>query len=530
MGKSSRSTYTLDTSFLMRQVNWRFLLPGLPPQQTVCFANGLLLKAVGLITKSMVNPIKVLPNSCDLAVADNPNQETSKLAWYSLKEQGVGYFEWSTFKDSQAIARQLNHLGFKDVSLYLAIPTADQSSIATWIPLNTSSAVEYFLTTKSHSSINNFYRLFLWMQRQVFYAFPEIFLRFPWLINPGKRIPTIISIARKPDLIQLPSLFNNSFSLLEQVNLALKQITTKVESVSILMKAEETSTDQVVLFPFVDHHPTPQMVLKVILGDWENKFLEQEVKILKTLNKQFPQITNIPQVLFEGCYGGYQTQAQSYVDGIPLTKIINANNFEQIANQVTDWLILFGKQTCNHAGKNWSRNLVENMVSDLASSITTTNAPHLLKTTAKKLQNLDLAIQVVQHRDLGPWNIHLNLNEQIGVIDWSEALIEGIPGIDLIYFLTMLKLQAEQNFKPSQLGTAYAELLNPQITRGRIFIQCLERYVTELNISKSLIPQLRLLTWVIHTYLEPDHKRVSSTFFLLWQEEITIIEAFLSSS
>ena len=84
----------------------------------------------------------------------------------------------------------------------------------------------------------------------------------------------------------------------------------------------------------------------------------------------------------------------------------------------------------------------------------------------------------------------------------------------------MLTLQVEQNFEPPHLQAAYAKLLDPQTLSGHIFADCLERYLSKLNIPKSLAPKLRLLTWLIHCSLEPEAKIIYSTFFALWQEEI----------
>ena len=498
-----------------RQGNWRFLLPGLPPKQTVCFANSALTPTVKSISESIIDFKHVRADSCDLAVAKDPSQETIELAWSSLKEEGSCYFEYSRPIDPSAIALGVSRAGFEDVRLYLALPQ-DKSSVQTWIPLDSSSAIAHFLSFGVNSS-NGFRRLILKIHEQAFQWFTPVFINFPWLIYPSRHKPIIVAIGRKPkqNISQLP--LEHNLSLLERIFSYFDRQGICSRQVSILMKVEQTSTDQAILSVFIENKTTPQLLVKVALGDWEDMYFDREVELLKTLEQKFTRIPNIPKVVFEGRYGGYRTQAQTFISGIPLTKIINLRNFDVMADTITDWLILLAKQTKDDVLVNRSHS-IENILADLAPSISTEDADILLATTARSLEDLNLPFQVVQHRDFGPWNIHIDKDNKIGVIDWAEAIINGVPGIDLIYFLTMLSLQVEQN-KPFQLQVVYTRLLNPKTSRN-VFNRCLERYLTELNISKSLIPQLRLLTWVIHTYLEPKDKRVASTFFSLWQEEI----------
>ena len=175
-----------------------------------------------------------------------------------------------------------------------------------------------------------------------------------------------------------------------------------VSKVSILMKLEQTSTDQAILFVFIDNRTTPEIVVKVAMGEWEDVYLDREIETLKNLEQRFTHITNIPKIVFEGCYGGYRTQAQTFIDGLPLTKAVSLNNLDLVANTVTDWLVSLAKQTSNSAPFNWSNYLVKDVLNDLTPSITTRNAPELLAVTAQSLENLNLVNQVVQHRDSGP--------------------------------------------------------------------------------------------------------------------------------
>lgn len=512
------------------RVAWRFLLPGLPPQKTICLTNGSLAKAVKVIFQSVIksdNLDNIDANIYDLAIADNLSSETIQAGYDLLKDGANFYGECSSYAvSSRAIIQKLNRAGFKQVSLYLAIPTRDKSSIQTWLALNSLPLIEYFLSKRIASQKNNFRRMILRWYRQAFRWLPETFISFPWLINPSLATVTIVAIASKSNPKEFySSTINQDLGLLDRITGYFQLTPTDVNKTSILMKIEQTSTDQAVLLPFINNEATPRLAVKVALGDWEDIYLEREVEMLQTLAETFPQINNIPRLAFAGRYGGNFTQAQTFVRGIPLSKVINSHNFEEIAKRVTDWLIFLAQQTSITAPEK-CENLGAEIITALSESISMSHFSDLLDTTVRCLQDLNLTIRVLEHRDLGVGNIHVDANNEIGIFDWSDAVIEGIPGIDLIFFLATLALNVELNVDPSlktsELQIIYQELLNPKTARGKLFANCCERYLISLNISTSLIPQLRLLTWVIHTYLQSDDTRTSSIFFSLWQAEIDL--------
>ena len=509
------------------RVAWRFLLPGLPPQKTICLTNGSLAKAVKVIFQSVIksdNLDNIDANSYDLAIADNLSSETIQAGYELLKDDANFYGECSSYAiSSRAIVQKLARARFKQVSLYLAIFTKDKSSIKTWIALNTTSAIEYFLSSKIASQQNSFRRMILRLHRQAFRWLPKIFINFPWLINPSLAAATIVVIASKSNQKKsYSSKINHNCSLLVRITSYFQSISTDVKKISILMKIEQTSTDQAVLLPFINNETTPRLAVKVALGTWEDIYLEREVEMLQILAEKLPQIHNIPRLVFAGRYGGNFTQAQTFVRGIPLSKVINSHNFEEIANKITDWLIFLAQQTRITTSEK-CENLGAEIITALSESMSMSHYLDLLNTTVRYLQDLNLTIKVVEHRDFGVGNIHVDTNITIGIFDWSDAVTEGMPGIDLIFFLTTLALNVEKSSKSSQLEIVYQELLNPKTAQGKLFASCCERYLTALDISTSLLPQLRLLTWVIHTYLQSDETRTSSIYFSLWQAEINLL-------
>ena len=78
---------------LLRRVDWRFLLPTPQPTKSICFANGLLSRAVRLISDRMADDRLDPIDNYDLAVAVNPNHATLRKGWTALRPGGSCYTE-----------------------------------------------------------------------------------------------------------------------------------------------------------------------------------------------------------------------------------------------------------------------------------------------------------------------------------------------------------------------------------------------------------------------------------------------------
>jgi hypothetical protein len=136
---------------LLRRVDWRFLLPTPKPGKSICFANGLLAEAVGLVSGCVADAsLHDLPGDCDLAVAVNPGQATLRASWAALRPGGSSYTEWYSplAGGPQGIRRRLEAVGFEDVTCYWPWPWPSFSSPRFWLPLEAPGTVHYFLLSR----------------------------------------------------------------------------------------------------------------------------------------------------------------------------------------------------------------------------------------------------------------------------------------------------------------------------------------------------------------------------------------------
>jgi hypothetical protein len=138
------------------------------------------------------------------------------------------------------------------------------------------------------------------------------------------------------------------------------------------------------------------------------------------------------------------------------------------------------------------------------------------------LATLDDLPLVCEQRDLAPWNVLVH-DGGIAVADWESAEPDGLPALDLVYFLTNAALLVAGVLESGP----YAPLRD-----GGIVTASQSSYCERVGIDPGMLPALRLLCWTLHAHSE--HQRLeadaaarptedalqSSMFLALWRSEL----------
>src|SRR5262249_5607527 len=138
---------------------------------------------------------------------------------------------------------------------------------------------------------------------------------------------------------------------------------------------------------------------------------------------------------------------------------------------------------------------------------------------------------VCEQRDFSPWNVLLTPSGELAVVDWESAELDGLPGMDLLYFLINLgfSLDAARRSGPSR--ESYRASTDPASPRGALAARCLSDYFGRLGLPRSALRPLRLLTCLVHSDSEharlqadhgptPDRERLREAVFVqLFDEE-----------
>ena len=80
-----------------------------------------------------------------------------------------------------------------------------------------------------------------------------------------------------------------------------------------------------------------------------------------------------------------------------------------------------------------------------------------------RLEGLPL---VCEHRDFSPWNLFVHAGDRLAVFDWESSEPEGLPLLDLIYFLTYMA-SALRGEDPADVIRAWHAAHDRKVSRGR---------------------------------------------------------------
>jgi len=146
--------------------------------------------------------------------------------------------------------------------------------------------------------------------------------------------------------------------------------------------------------------------------------------------------------------------------------------------------------------------MLERFASEFGSVVT---AERLARTRAV-LEGLGSMPVVVEQRDLSPWNV-LHEGERLAVLDWESGDLRGVPGLDLIYFLTHAPYYLERTWVTGRFEDTYRSAWSSTTHVGRVNRRCMQRHLERLGVDVGLLPGLRLLAWVLHAHSDWVHLR-----------------------
>jgi hypothetical protein len=124
---------------------------------------------------------------------------------------------------------------------------------------------------------------------------------------------------------------------------------------------------------------------------------------------------------------------------------------------------------------------------------------------------------------------------EIAVLDWESAEVDGLPALDLVYFLTHAAFGVNGARNREQRIASYRRTLDPSTPTGAVRRDCLSRYFGALGVDPEQAAPLRALVWLIHAQSDFRHAAADaggppprallerSLFLGLWEHEVRSI-------
>jgi aminoglycoside phosphotransferase (APT) family kinase protein len=156
----------------------------------------------------------------------------------------------------------------------------------------------------------------------------------------------------------------------------------------------------------------------------------------------------------------------------------------------------------------------------------------LLRESEGILREIGVMSSVPEQRDFGPWNLLVTPTGQLAVLDWESAEVDGLPALDLLYYLAYASFNVERAHDVESRVASYRRSLLPSTPTGAVRRECLARYLAALHLAPASLAPLRVLVWLIHARSDYRHAAADSggqppstvlarsLFLGLWAEEV----------
>jgi hypothetical protein len=533
---------------LLRRTDWRFLLPTPEPTKSICFANGLLGRAVGLISGRMADERLDTTGDCDLAVAVNPNRATLRKGWSALRPGGSCYTEWYSplAGGPKRIQRRLEAAGFEDVSCYWAWPWPSLFHPRYWLPLGAPGALHHFLLSRPPAL-----GVVRWAARAS--------LRTLWLscLRIGLTLP-ICAVAHKPatsgnhhlstagcvpsSAARSSGNFNKNLDLLDMIRAQWETWglgPTPEYLSSLVLTGGHRSVGKVVWLVFAEPDHCPRLAIKMPRVPESVPGLAREATTLQSIQALRPSgVQGVPRVLFCQKRAGLLAVGETALTGQPIPRLLRPDNFREFALQATAWLADLAGWSVPCPVATWWNRLIEPVLRDFEESFGTVIDPSMLRETKDILGTLGALPLVCEQRDFGPWNVLVTADGRLAVLDWESSEPQGLPALDLIYFLSYLVFFHDGTLRPNgavgsgRFRESYRAALDPSTLVGSLRSECLARYASLVGLDSDALRPLGLLVWLIHSRSEyqhfsadvagrPDWETLRRSLFVsLWEEEL----------
>ena len=504
----------------LRRADWRFLLSTPRPNRALCRAGQALTDAVVSIAHELVSTSS--GGDCDLVVAEDPDARTLMELYGAVRPGGSCYTEWHHRHGGvRRVRRALREAGFADVICYRTWPSSGTLPVY-WIPMGASGAARYVRSRQ-------------WLRggrlRRLLTAARQ---RMVHLVT-GKYGTGIHAIARRAGADTLDN-DRHQVSWLSGRWQQLGLGTAPERLSALLVTGGPRSISKVVLLAFAEPSPLPAVAVKAPRVEGAASGLRREAAVLAGLrSRRGHPIRGVPGLLFSREIDGAPLVGETALSGRPLDRMLSRRSFRVWSLKVTDWLAELAAGSTSLPAAHWRERIIDPVFAQFLDRFGRVLDPGLVREAEGILGTLGPVPAVPEQRDFGPWNLLVTPTSELAVLDWESGEVEGLPGLDLLYYLAYASFNVDRAHDPESRSTSYRRSLDPTTRTGAVRRECIERYFRMTGVDPANLGPLRVLLWVIHAQSDfrhaeadagglPTSNALARSFFLkLWEQEVRVV-------
>ena len=473
---------------LLRRIDWRFLV-GMPePRRAYCPVAGPLREAVRTVATRLVD--EPVPGGCDLAVLRNPGSRRLKRACAALAPGGALYVEWwhPLLGGAATARRRLEAAGLEQVACYWPWPPPRRGTPALWLPIDTREAVDWFLDTRP-SPRRRVARPAATAQRRLWRSLWRLGLLAPICVTARKPPPS--SAAGSETTSESGESVQPGLSL--PATLAAHRRAWGLDPSAdgagcLLITPGRSARNKLVALAFSSGGREPQVAVKLPRVTEVEAALDREASVLRMVHRHHAR-PGIPRLLARGRIAGRLALAESVVAGRPLLEALGPETHRPLSLKVTDFLADLAAASPRRSTA-WRDRVAEDALQALP-------APERDR-ARKVLSSSDALPEVCEQRDCSPWNVLVQDDGAIAMLDWESAEPYGVPWLDLVYFLAYAAFFVDRTMDAGGELGSYRRMLTPSSRTGRVYSECTAAYGGRVGLEPSALEPMRLLCWLVH--------------------------------
>lgn len=498
----------------LRRADWRFLLPTPRPRRALCRGGLALADAVAGIAGEVITAGTA--RDCDLVVAEDPDPVLLAELHEALRPGGACYTEWHPgIGGARWVERALRAAGFADVTCYR--PWPDFATLPVyWIPVGARGAADYV-------------RSRIWLRGgRVRRLLAGARQRARDLVR-GRYGSRICAIARRS-----PESHSGGLDPAAWLRECWPQWglgPTPERLSTLLVTGGPRSVSKVVLLAFAEPDQNPVVAVKSPRVDGAVSGIRREGAALAALAGR-RSLHGVPRLLFRREIDGVPQVGETALAGRPLDSLLAPRSLRAWSMKVSDWLAALADGTPALPAGHWRKAIVEPVLSRFEEHFGPVVDRGLLRESETIVRAIGALPSVPEQRDFGPWNVLVSPAGELAVLDWESAEVDGLPALDLLYYLAYASFNVDRAHHYETRVASYRRSLDPSTPTGVVRRDCLARYLDALALDSTQLGPLRVLLWLIHAESEfrhaaadaggspPRHLLAQSLFLALWAEDV----------
>jgi hypothetical protein len=304
----------------------------------------------------------------------------------------------------------------------------------------------------------------------------------------------------------------------------------------LMLTGGRSDLNKIVVLVFADDEREPRFAVKLARTPASVEGLRREAASLEAVGQMaVADVADVPRLMFAEPLSGTFAVGETVVAGEPVQLDLTPPSYQAVARRVGEMLRALVPRTEGSPVEAWWPRLGAPVFAAFRDNFGSMVDARRVDEVEARLRRLPPLPVVPEQRDCSPWNVLVTSEGRLALLDWESAEPNGLPILDLYYFLANAAFVADGSLGLGRETATYRSLKDERTMYGSVFSEVVDEYARDLAIDANARSGLLAFMWMLHAVGEyerslasmpeddPDRTRAaarSSLFLALWQQEV----------